>query len=90
MEFEFSGSGRRQRKLDEVHEVKISQKAKADEARGAWMEDERALHSVAFQECFSAGDAFDDLGGKIFSGEKHGDERFVKRGIFEQRVKNFG
>src|SRR5258705_9661485 len=30
VEFEFSRSGRRQRKLDEVHEVEVAQKAKAD------------------------------------------------------------
>ncbi len=65
---EFGGSAGRQRKLYEVHQVEVAQQAKADEARGSGMENQGALHGVAFQECLPRGDALNNLGGEILSG----------------------
>jgi len=85
---EFGGSRRRQRILNEVHQVEVAQKAQANHARGTGMKNQGALHGVAFQECFSPGDIFDNLRRQIFSREQQAEERIVERGIFEKGEKN--
>ena len=52
------------------------------------MEHPRAFDGVAFQECFAAGDVFDDFSGNIFPRKQQTKERLVERGIIKQRIKN--
>src|SRR6266704_5549841 len=90
VELQLRGYSRRKRDLNEIHQIKITEKPQADQTRRARMKSERPLHPIALQEWFAPRNLFEDSSRKVFSFEQHAKLRLVERRIVEKCEEHIG
>ena len=83
--FQLRGNARQQRKLHEIHQVKIAQQSQRDEPRRPRMKRQRLLHAVILQQGLAPRHFFENFRRQIFSLQQHAQLRFLERRIIEQR-----